>query len=334
MFKNLILYRIQPGWQPDAARLEQALATEPFAECSATQQKSAGWLPPRGHAHGALLEAMDGQWILRFAIETKPVPSDAIRRKVEEEAARIEAEQGRKPGKKELRDMKDDALLALLPQAFARRVSCLVWIDPEARLLAIDAGSQGRADEITTSLMRVAGGGPGALALALLQTQATPQAVMAAWLASEDGQALHPAFGIERECELKGSGEEPAVVRFARHPLATPEVRQHIQEGKLPTRLALNWAGRMGFVLTQALQLKKLRHADDLFNKADQPGNPDERFDADVALATGELARLIPDLIEALGGEVGNETAPAAPAVQAAPAASESSESSDAGPPF
>ena len=26
MFKNLILYRIQPGWQPDAARLEQALA--------------------------------------------------------------------------------------------------------------------------------------------------------------------------------------------------------------------------------------------------------------------------------------------------------------------
>ena len=325
MFKNLILYRIQPGWQPDAARLEQALAAEPFAECSATQQKSAGWLPPRGHAHGALLETVDGQWLMRFAIETKSVPSDAIRRKVE----------GRKPGKKELRDMKDDALLALLPQAFARRAACWVWIDPQARLLAIDAGSQGRADEITTSLMRTAGGGPGALALALLQTRTAPQAAMAAWLASEDGAALHPEFSIERECELKGSGEEPAVVRFARHPLETPEVRQHIQEGKLPTRLALGWAGRMSFVLTQALQLKKLRYADGLFDKDGQSDNRDERFDADAALATGELSRLIPDLIEALGGEMNEMGEPGSAAPAATPAAAAAVQAGeDAGPPF
>ena len=305
MFKNLILYRIQPEWQPDATRLEQALATEPFAECSATQQKSAGWLPPRGHEHGALLETVGGQWIMRFAIETKAVPSDAIRKKVDEQAAHIEATRGRKPGKKELRDMKDDALIALLPRAFARRASCWVWIDPEARLLALGVGNQGKADEITTSLMRVAGGGSGALALALLQTQTSPQAAMASWLASEGGAALHPAFAIERECELKGSGEESAVVRFARHPLETPEVRQHIQEGKLPAKLALNWQDRMGFVLTQALQLKKLRFEDNLFDETGKPESADERFDADVALATGELARLIPDLIAALGGEAG-----------------------------
>jgi len=30
----------------------------------------------------------------------------------------------------------------------------------------------------------------------------------------------------------------------------------------------------------------------------------DDHFDADVAIATGELRKLIPDLIEALGGEV------------------------------
>ena len=27
-----------------------------------------------------------------------------------------------------------------------------------------------------------------------------------------EGDALHHAFNIERECELKGSGDEPAVV--------------------------------------------------------------------------------------------------------------------------
>ena len=116
---------------------------------------------------------------------------------------------------------------------------------------------------------------------------------------------MHPEFAIERECELKSSGEEPSVIKITRHPLETPEVRQHIQEGKLPAKLALNWQDRMGFVLTQALQLKKLRFKDNLFDETGKPESADERFDADVALATGELARLIPDLIAALGGEAG-----------------------------
>ncbi|HNL41284.1 MAG TPA: recombination-associated protein RdgC, partial [Ottowia sp.] len=40
MFKNLMLYRLGPGWPASAAQLEKALAREPFAECGATQQKS------------------------------------------------------------------------------------------------------------------------------------------------------------------------------------------------------------------------------------------------------------------------------------------------------
>ncbi|HOK11828.1 MAG TPA: recombination-associated protein RdgC, partial [Ottowia sp.] len=89
MFKNLMLYRLGPGWPASAAQLEEALAREPFAECGATQQKSTGWVPPRGQDHGALVEAVDGQWIARFAIETKPVPGDAVRRKVQEAVAQI-----------------------------------------------------------------------------------------------------------------------------------------------------------------------------------------------------------------------------------------------------
>lgn len=294
-----MLYRLGPGWPASAGQLEEALAREPFAECGATQQKSTGWVPPRGDAHGALVEVVDGQWIARLAIETKAVPGEAVRRKAQQVIEEIERTSGRKPGKKEVRDIRDDALLALLPQAFARRTQVTAWIDPRARRLVLDTGGQGKADEVIASLVRVAGRG---FAIALLQTRQSPQAAMAAWLGAESADTLPAAFHVERECELKGSGDEPAVVKFARHDLATDEVRQHVAEGKLPTRLALGWQGRIGFVLTQALQLKKVAFQEGVFDESTAQG--DDRFDADVALATGELSPLIDELVEALGGEV------------------------------
>ena len=295
-----MLYRLAGAWPASKAQLEEALAREPFAECGATQQKSIGWVPPRGEQHGALVEAVDGQWIARLAIETKAVPGEAVRRKVQEAVDHIEQTSGRKPGKKELRDLRDDALLALLPQAFARRTQVTVWIDSRQRRLLLDAGSQGKADEVIASLVRLAGRD---FSIALLQTQQSPQAAMTGWLGAQNPDELPEALAVERECELKGSGDEPAVVKFTRHELATDEVRQHIAEGKLPTRLALSWRGRVGFVLTQALQLKKITFLEGVFDEQPRDVAADERFDADVALATGELAPLITDLVAALGGE-------------------------------
>lgn len=301
MLKNLILYRLGPEWPQTAGQFAEALAAEPFAECGATQQKSTGWVPPRGQDHGALVEAIDGQWVARFAIETKAVPGDAVRRKVDEAVAKIEKSSGRKPGKKELRDLRDDAVTALLPQAFPRQKAITLWLNPATRILALDATSQGAADEVITSLVRVAGKG---FAVGLLNTATSPQAAMAAWLADDEGEALPDAFDIGRECELKGSGDEPAVVKFGRHPIETDEVRQHIAEGKLPTKVAMGWAGRVGFTLTQALRLKRITLADGVLEGRDKD---EDRFDADVALTTGELAPLIADLIDALGGQAATD---------------------------
>ena len=106
----------------------------------------------------------------------------------------------------------------------------------------------------------------------------------------------------EKITALKGSGDDPAVVKFGRHPLQIEEVRQHIAEGKLPTRLALGWSGRVGFVLTQTLKLTKIAFQEGVFEEGAKSKDED-RFDADVALFTGELRGLIADLIEALDGE-------------------------------
>lgn len=292
MFKNLTIYRIASSWAPDFPAFLQALERAPFIECGLTQERSTGWVPARGEKHGAMAESIGSQWIAKFFTEAKTIPGKVLARKVEEKAAHIEATEGRKPGKKEKKELKDEAKLDLLPQAFAKQQAMFVWIDPEKRILALDTATQARADEVVSILAEALPG----FALALLDTQTSPQAAMAQWLATEDVPIM---FSVDRECELKAADESKAVVKYGRHPLDIDEVRQHIEHGKLPTRLAMTWDDRISFVLTEGLQLRKLALLDAVMEGNDKEGG----FDADVAIATGELSRLIPDLIDALGGE-------------------------------
>ena len=294
-----MIYRMTAGWPEVVATLEDALEEARFTECGASQEKSVGWVEPRGHEHGALVEVVGGQWLMKLMIEVKVIPASVVKRKVQEQLDHIEATTGRKPGKKERRDISEDARLALLPVAFTKQGSVQVWVDPTAGILVTDAGSQGKADEVMTWLIKAVNG----LVVQLVNTQTSPSAAMALWLSTQEGP---PDFTVDRECELKAADESRAVVRYTRHALDTEEVSQHIAMGKVPTRLALTWSDRVSFVLTDTLQLKKVSFLETVFEAASSaPGDTqDDNFDADVAIATGELRKLIPDLLEALGGEV------------------------------
>jgi recombination associated protein RdgC len=295
VFKNLIVHRLVAGWSAQVADVQEQLSSQRFAECGATQARSAGWIEPRGVAHGPLLEIIDGQWLLALMVEQKVLPAAVVRREVDARAQRAEQESGRKPGKKQLREWKDQVQLELLPMAFTKRSTVKVWIAPAERLLMIDAGSARVADETVTLLTKTLSG----LAAQPVNTAVSPAAAMADWLVSGDPPS---GFSIDRDCELKAADGEKPAVRYARHALDIEEIRGHIAAGKQPTRLAMTWNGRVSFVLTEALQIRKLAFLDGVYEgrKADR-GN--EAFDGDAAIATGELAPLIGDLIDALGGE-------------------------------
>ena len=103
-----MMYRIQPGWDAQAVDMEAALDKARFEECGASQEKSIGWVEPRGEQHGPLMEIVAGQRICKLIVEVKAIPSSVIARKANERSAQIEALEGRKPGKKELREIKED----------------------------------------------------------------------------------------------------------------------------------------------------------------------------------------------------------------------------------
>lgn len=299
MFKNTIIYRIANGWTLPLDEMEVAACEHLFTPCGPTQESSIGWVPPRGTENDAIVESINGHRIMKLMIEKKSVPSAQVKKHAQEAADHIEATTGRKPGRKETKALREDALLALLPQAFPVQTAVWVWFDLGAGLLVIDTASQSRADEVVSVLIRTFD----KLAVSLLNTTLTPTTAMAKWLMAESPDEWPEDFAVERECELKSHDEEKALVRFKNHHLQTDEVRKHITEGKLPARLAMSWDGRISFVLTESMQLRKLAFLEGVFD--DQPGDKEQdKFDADVAIATGEMSRMIPAIVEAMGGEL------------------------------
>jgi recombination associated protein RdgC len=321
VFKNIMVYKLGDAWMASAEQIEEALDVQRFEECGATQERSAGWVPPRGEEHGLLVEAVGGQYLLRLMVESKSVPASVVKRKAEERAQQIEATTGRKPGKKEIRDLREEAKQSLLPVAFSKRGATWVWIDPQARRLVVDAGSQNRADEVISLLVTALEG----FGVQELHTATSATAAMSEWLSSQEPPA---GFTIDRECELKATDASKAVVRYAHHALDIEEIRQHIAEGKLPTRLAMTYDERVSFLLTEGMQLRKLQFQDGVFEKTSQ--EKDDSFDADAAISTGEISRLLPELLLALGGEIALVAAERDPS----PTASAAAASDDDDAPF
>lgn len=308
LFKNLIAFRIAPEWTPPAIEaLEAEMQRLAFQPCGPTQELSVGWLPPRGEDNGAMLENVAGHWLLKLGVERKAVPGGAVRQELEARCKAIEAEQGRKPGRKEKAELKEQIVHAFLPRAFSKRSAHTIWLDGPNRLLLVGASSTRAAEAVLKQLGDLMADLKHVMSLSPLNTATSPSAAMAHWLSTREAPA---GFTIDRDLELKNSSEDRSVVRYARHTLELDEIGQHIQEGKLPTQLALTWEGKVSFVLTEQLVLKKidLQGADDNLGK-------DNGFDADAAIATGELSALLPDLLVALGGEqlLGVPAAAAAP---------------------
>jgi recombination associated protein RdgC len=134
---------------------------------------------------------------------------------------------------------------ALLPRAFPKRSDIVVWLDAAAGYRVGGHRQHQEGRRRGHAAVELLGGG---LKLNLVQTELSPATAMAMWLAEKEAPA---GFSIDRDCELKQPDSEKATVRYARHTLDIDEVGEHIRQGKLPTQLALTWASRVSFVLTE-----------------------------------------------------------------------------------
>ncbi|AHB05714.2 MULTISPECIES: recombination-associated protein RdgC [Pandoraea] len=293
-FKNLQLHRIPAGWSMSVAQMEEALEKHAFREGGSLEMQVQGWAPPRDG--GELVHSVNRQFLLAYRAEKKLLPTTVVNQVTRAKAAELEEQQGFKPGRKQMRELKEQVTDELLPRAFGIRRDTRVWIDPVNRWLVIDAASPAKADEVRSLLLKTLD-----ITLESVELNEAPVAVMTSWLAGNDAP---PGFTVDQDVELRSNTDEKAAVRYVAHPLDGADVRQHIEAGKRCTKLAMTWNDRISFVLTDAFIIKRVTPLDIIKDAADPTAEGEaEKFDADVALMTGELARMLDDLVEAVGGE-------------------------------
>ncbi|ARP97378.1 recombination-associated protein RdgC [Bordetella genomosp. 13] len=294
-FKNLRIYRLSSPWTLTGEQLEDSLARHAYQSGNNLEMQSLGWIAPR--EGGGLSHTINKQILLTLRAEKKLLPTTVINQVAKARAQEIEEQQGYKPGRKQMKEIKERVTDELLPRAFSIYRDTRVWIDTVNHWLVIDAAASAKADEVIGLLAKTVD----PLPLENLYVAQSPAAAMTGWLAADEPPAN---FTVDQDTELRSSGESRAAIRYVKHTIDAEDVRRHIQSGKQCTRLAMTWADRVSFVLTESLDIKRVAPLDVLKEGADTVmQNDDEKFDSDMTLMTGELAKLLADLVEALGGE-------------------------------
>jgi len=294
-FKNLRIYRLAPSWNSSVDALEDALARQAFQPSGSRDMQSLGWTPPRENS--GLVYALDGQYLLNLRTDKKLLPTTVINQVAKAKAQEIEEQQGFKPGRKQMKEIKEQVTDELLPKAFSIYRDTRVWLDTRNHWLVIDAAAAAKSDEVLGLLAKSLDTFP----VTPLHVEQSPAAAMTNWLVSDEAPA---GFSIDQDTELRSTSDSGAAVRYVRQTVEIDDVRKHVQSGKQCTRLALTWADRVSFVLTEGLDIKRLSPLDVIKEGQDaSTHNEAEQFDSDFTLMTGELSRLIDDLVQALGGE-------------------------------
>jgi len=292
-FKNLVVYRLPADWAVSAPELEQRLATRILQPCGPFDMLSRGWVAPS--STGRLVHTVGLQHLIALGVNQKLLPASIIRQVTAERAEALAREQGLPVGRRQMRDLKMRVTEELRAKALTRRRITRAWIDPTNGWLVVDAAGVAKAEELIETLRDTLE----SLAVQLIETERSPQMSMAVWLKLGEAPLR---LTIDQDLELRAANESKATIRYTRHPLDGKEIQAHMAAGMYPRQLGLTWNERIAFVLNEKLQLKRLEFLE-MSKDSPDGGELDEaeQFDIDFTVMTGELAKLLGDMVAALG---------------------------------
>ena len=284
-FRNLTLFRFPTTL--DFSQLEELLPEMQLKPVGALELSSRGFVSPFGRNEPELSHRVGEALWLTVGGEDKILPSAVVNDLLGKKLAEIEEKEGRKPGGRTRKRIKEDLVHELLPRAFVKPSRTDALIDLEHGFVAVDSSSRKNSEEFVSQIR----GALGSFPALPLNAEVAPRNILTGWIA---GEPLPEGLALGEECELKDAMEGGAVVKCQHQDLQGDEIAKHLEAGKQVTRLALTLDDHLSFVLGEDLVVRKLKFLDGAVDQLENTEREDLRaeLDARFALLSGEVKRL------------------------------------------
>lgn len=293
-FRNLTFFRFPTGTDFDT--LDAGLDACQLKPVGPLELSSRGFVSPFGRDSDVLAARQGDALWLTVGGEDRLLPGAVVNEMLQRKLEEIEAKEGRKPGGRTRKRIKDELITDLLPRAFVKPSRTDALIDRALGVVAVDTSSRKSAENIVSEIRRALGSFP---ALPL-NAEVAPRSVLTSWVA---GESLPEGLSLGEECELRDPIDQGAIVKCQRMELTgNAEIDKHLQSGKQVTRLALNLDDHVSFVLGEDLIVRKFKLLDGAVDQLESNDTDDvhAELDARFALMSGELRRLFTVLEGAL----------------------------------
>ncbi|PPU28670.1 recombination-associated protein RdgC [Xanthomonas arboricola] len=293
-FRNLTMFRFPASL--DLSAVEELLPQCALKPVGPLEMASRGFVSPFGREETEQLSHRIGDFLwLAVGGQDKMLPGAVINDALEQKCADIEKKEGRRPGGKARKRLKDDIIHELLPKAFVRNSRTDVILDLEHGVAIVDTSSRKVGESVVSEIRAMLGSFP---ALPL-NAEVAPRAVLTGWIA---GEPLPASLSIGEEAELRDPIEGGAIVKCQHQELRGDEIDKHLEAGKQVTKLALVLDDNQSFVLGEDLVVRKFKLLDGAMDQLEAAEGDGARaeLDARFALQSAEMRRLFLVLEQAL----------------------------------
>lgn len=275
------------------SHIEECLRAEALKPVGPLEMASRGFVSPYGQFSELFVQRIGQAALVTLGGEDKILPAAVVNDLLQKKLVEIEQREGRSPGGRTRKQIKQDLVAELLPKAFVQPYRLDAYFDLQRHFIAVDTASRRGAESIVSHVRHAIGSFP---ALPL-NAEVAPRAILTTWLAGAD---LPDSFSLGDECELRDPSDNGAVVKVQRLELSAEEIQQHLESGMQCTRLALVLDDCVSFVFGEDLVVRKLKLLDGAIDKLESQDREDvtAELDARFALLSGEVGRLF-DLLEA-----------------------------------
>ena len=292
-FGNLTFFRFPTT--TDFSEVDTLLPHAVLKPVGPLEMTSRGFISPFGREEKEVFSHRigDALW-LTVGGEEKILPNSVVNDLLEQKLEEIEEKEGRRPGGRERKRLKEDLLHEMLPRAFVKSSRTDTFLDLKHGFVVVNTSSRKTGENVMSDIRGLLGSFPAMP----LNAEVAPRTILTAWIA---GEPLPEGLSLGEECQMKDAVEGGAEVTCKKQELRCDEVDKHLDAGKQVTKLALVFEDSFSFVIGDDLIIRKLKFLDGALDQLDESDAEGRRaeLDARFALMSGEVRRLFLLLEEA-----------------------------------